>query len=91
MVKAGTRPPRGNILPLKTMTESEINTAITEPESIPGSGDHNSHEAGLWCFSLGLVSRPHVRHVRLVSASCLFCTCSGLKHSFSPFDFSGLL
>lgn len=72
VVKAGTRPPRENIPPLKTMTESEINTVITEPESIPGSGNHNSHEAGLWCFSLGSVSRPHVRHVRLVSASCLF-------------------
>lgn len=47
-------------------------TAQTEPESIPGAGSHDSHEAGLWRFSQSSVSRPHVWHVRPVSAACLF-------------------
>ena len=47
-------------------------TARTEPESIPGAGSHDSHEAGLWRFSQSSVSRPHVWHVRPVSAACLF-------------------
>lgn len=86
MGKVGRRPPRGNIVLLKTMIENEMNTAQTEPESIPGSGNRNSNEAGLWCFSLGSVSKPHVRHVRLVLL-ILTGTCSCLKLSFSCLTF----
>lgn len=74
---------------LKALTENEINTAITDPESIPGSGNHNSHEAGPWCFSLCTVSRPHVQHVQLI---CLFListrSCSCVRHLFSRWTFA---
>lgn len=60
------------------MTENEINTAKTEPESITaGSGNHNSNKGGLRCLSLGLVSRPHVPqcptclgHVLILTGAC---------------------
>lgn len=42
------------------------------PKTSPGSGYHRSHEAGLRCCRVGSVCRPHVRHARLDSASCLF-------------------
>lgn len=51
VVRAGTRPPRENIVPLKTMTESETNVTITVAESIPGAGNHNRHRAGQGSFS----------------------------------------
>lgn len=46
MVKAGTRPPRGNILSLKTMTECEMNTAKTESENISGQGTTGATRQG---------------------------------------------
>lgn len=74
---------------LKALTENEINTAITDPESLPGSGIHNSHEAGLWCSSLRTVSRPHVQHLQLI---CLFListrSCSSVRHLFSRWTFA---
>lgn len=69
VVKAGARPPRGNILSLQTMWGRRTLRKQNLKASLI-QGNHNSHEAGLWCFSL--VSRPHVQHVRLVPASCLF-------------------
>lgn len=84
MVKAGTRPPRGNILPLKTMTECEMNTAKTEPKKHPWSRlpQEPRGRAAVLQSRLGLQTTCPTCSTRLGLLLILTRTCSRLRHSF---------
>lgn len=82
VVKAGTRPPRGNILPLKTMTESEVNTAKTEPESNNQATTTANKQS---CGNPAWAQFPdHMSDLLKFPVSCLFWTCLRCSRPFVP-------